>query len=174
MNVASVPPVVSVPPLPPAEAGELAHPCDDAVLEHRADRRHLEHGDRLIQRGGDGLHPDRRGQRSGDLMPDVARMIEMIAVGKTSDANARNDRIDRLSVARDRFVESRGESGGRVLRRDAAGAVSRLHEVVGREPTNARATAASRVGLDPRREFQAEWCDGVRDIGHSVRSMKCR
>ena len=51
------------------------------MLEHRADGRHLEHRDRLVQRRGDRLRPHRGGQRAGDLMSDIARMPEVIGVG---------------------------------------------------------------------------------------------
>ena len=113
-----------------AEAGELAHPAHDAVLEHRRHRRHLGHGERLIERGDQRLRPDRRGQRRRDLMAGVARMIEPVHVGEHVVAQSSDDGLERLRVERDRLVEPLGDLVRRARRAHRALAIARVGEIV--------------------------------------------
>src|ERR1051325_7364542 len=104
-------------------------------------------------------------------MSDVPWMIEAIAVRQDIGPNSRHDRVDRMPVARHGLIEAGGETGRRVLRRNAAGATSRLHEIIRGDRGEDAADDDIAVSLDLGENVgRRQRCDDVGEISHEEES----
>ena len=134
-------------------ARERGQPADDLVFDDRRDRGHLPDGDRLIEGGGEGFRPDGSRERCRHLVPDIARVVEVIGVRQDLIAQAGDDLADRASPERERLGEAGGEFRAGVRRRDAARGVAGRGQVLYGERRECVGDIGAAVGVERREDI---------------------
>ena len=110
------------------EAQRRAQPLQQPLLHGVGDGAHLVLGGAVVEHGRDELCQDGGADRRGDLVPHVARVVEVVRVGKDRRQQLR-ERHARAPVVR-RSPALEGDAGRRVGE-DRNGAAAGFGEVVG-------------------------------------------
>ena len=137
-----------------SEAGELAHPRDDAMLEHRASRatsrtpRAIDSAPRSTIPSTRRPATDRRSddRRSADERDDCDSAMHV-------GAKPRENVVDVAAFGGQRLVEARRETRRRVRRGHAAVAIARLREVLRGERDERASDGGVGVGFESAREW---------------------